>query len=116
MQNIEIDVDEAGALTTIALAGELDLATCPQVTEVTDAVQLCGRTLCIDLSGITFMGSTSLNMLLRLRMRAEAEGGALELAGLQHQAERVLVLTGARDLFRIRPRISAPAQVTSLCD
>ncbi|MFF7211803.1 STAS domain-containing protein [Streptomyces sp. NPDC008238] len=103
MQKIGIRVSEAPGLTTIELTGELDLETCPPVAEVTDAFQLRGRTLCIDLSEVTFMGSTFLNLLLRLRQRAEVEEGTLELTGLQHQAERVLALTGARPLFRIRP-------------
>ncbi|WP_431967940.1 STAS domain-containing protein [Actinacidiphila sp. bgisy160] len=101
--------------TTIALTGELDLETCPQVTAVTDALQLCGRTLRMDLSGVTFIGSTSLNMLLSLRLRAEVEEGTLELAGLQPQAEHVLALTGTRELFRIRPS-DAPVAAGSVAD
>ncbi|MET9881154.1 STAS domain-containing protein [Actinacidiphila glaucinigra] len=102
MHNFDISVDETPQRTTITLTGELDLATCPHITEVTDAMDFRGRTLCLDLSDVTFIGSTTLNMLLRLRLRAEAEEGILELAGLQYQAERVLDLTGARELFRIR--------------
>ncbi|MDX3234210.1 STAS domain-containing protein [Streptomyces sp. ME03-5709C] len=109
MQSIGICVSEVPARTTIALTGELDLDTCPQVTAVTDAVRLRGRTLRVDLSGVTFIGSTSLNMLLSLHLRAETEGGALELTGLQHQAQRVLALTGTCELFRILPHVPQAA-------
>lgn len=112
-----INVSEVALQTTIALTGELDLETCPRVTAVTNGLRLQGRTLCVDLSGVTFIGSTSLNMLLSLRLRAEAEKGALELAGLRQQAERVLALTGTRDLFRILPRVPpvAPDGVVGAC-
>jgi anti-sigma B factor antagonist len=103
MHTIGLTISEDTTVTTIALTGELDLSTCPQVTAVTDGLRLGGRTLRMDLSGVTFIGSTSLNMLLSLRLRAEAEEGTLELTGLQHQAERVLALTGTRNLFRILP-------------
>ncbi|WP_431946777.1 STAS domain-containing protein [Actinacidiphila sp. bgisy167] len=103
MQNLGITVSEERKLTTIILTGELDLDTCPRVTAVTDTLPLGGRTLRVDLSDVTFIGSTSLNMLLSLRLRAEAEMGSLELTGLRHQAERVLALTGTRHLFRILP-------------
>ncbi|WP_406261900.1 STAS domain-containing protein [Actinacidiphila glaucinigra] len=75
MAALGINVSEAPPRTTIALTGELDLETCPQVTTVTDELRLRGTTLRVDLSGVTFIGSTSLNMLLSLRLRAEAEGG-----------------------------------------
>ncbi|MFE2538781.1 STAS domain-containing protein [Actinacidiphila glaucinigra] len=112
-----ISVSEVPLQTTIALTGEPDLETCPRVTAVTDGLRLQGRALCVDLSGVTFVGTTSLNMLPSLRPRAEAEKGALELAGLRQQAERVLALTGTRDLFRILPRVPpvAPDSVVGAC-
>ncbi|MGI5248468.1 STAS domain-containing protein [Actinacidiphila glaucinigra] len=117
MSALGINVSEAPSRTTIALTGELDPETCPQVTTVTDELRLRGTTLRVDLSGVTFIGSTSLNMLLSLRLRAEAEGGTLELTGLQHQAERVLALTGTRDLFRSLPSVPpvAPGVVGACC-
>ncbi|MFF7212927.1 STAS domain-containing protein [Streptomyces sp. NPDC008238] len=117
MRRAGISVREVSTRTTIRLTGELDLETCPGITAVTDALRLEGRTLRVDLTGVTFVGSTSLNMLLNLRLRAEAEKGALELTGLRHQAERVLDLTGTRDLFRIlhRAEPAAPDSAVGAC-
>lgn len=44
-----------------------------------DPLRLEGRTLRVDLSGVTFMDSTSLNMPLGRRLRAQAGRGTLEL-------------------------------------
>ncbi|MFG3310153.1 STAS domain-containing protein [Streptomyces wuyuanensis] len=91
----------------------MDLDTCPDVTRVTDALQLRGRTLTLDLAGVYFMDSMCLNMLLRLRQRADIEDGTLELCGLQDQPRRLLDLTGAAGLFSIFERCSPePVHVT----
>ncbi|MFG3479235.1 STAS domain-containing protein [Streptomyces sp. NPDC047980] len=107
MRTFHVSVDERPGRTVVTLAGELDVDTCPRVTRVTDTVPLPGRTLSLDLSGISFMDSSSLNMLLVLLRRAEAEKGALELCGVQDQARRLLELTGAGGLFNIRPALAA---------
>ncbi|RSS68504.1 STAS domain-containing protein [Streptomyces sp. WAC06614] len=88
--------------TVVTVTGELDLDTCPRVTEVTDAVPVSGRVLALDLSGVTFMDSTGLNMLLALRERVRSDGGRLELLGVRRQALHVMDLTGSRHLFTLR--------------
>ena len=91
--------------TVVAVAGELDLDTCAQVTNATDALPpLAGHVLVLDMSRLVFMDSTGLNVLLTLRARAQAEGGRLELIGVPRQALHVLDLTGTRDLFALHPR------------
>ncbi|MEU6867705.1 STAS domain-containing protein [Streptomyces sp. NPDC046876] len=89
--------------TVVTLAGEIDLDTSSQVTEATAALPLEGHVLVLDLSGVTFMDSTGLNLLLALRARAQAEGGRLELTGVPRQALHVLELTGTRHLFALHP-------------
>ncbi|MEU4131469.1 STAS domain-containing protein [Streptomyces wuyuanensis] len=106
MRTFHMSVTERPDRTVVTLTGELDCDTCPRVTRVTDTVSLTGRTLGLDLSGVYFMDSSSLNMLLALRLRAEAENGALELYGMQEQGRRLLQLTGAGVLFSVRPTLA----------
>ncbi|MFI1812322.1 STAS domain-containing protein [Streptomyces sp. NPDC020422] len=90
--------------TVVALVGELDLDTRDQVTNVTDALPpLSGQVLVLDLSRMTFMDSTGINLFLILRARAHNEGGRLELTDVPRQALQVMDLTGTRELFAIRP-------------
>ncbi|MBT1188048.1 STAS domain-containing protein [Streptomyces sp. CJ_13] len=93
----------------MSVTGELDINTCPRVTETTDALPLHGQTLLVHLSAVTFMDSAALNMLLRLRHRAHAEGGTLKLCGASDQTLQVLDITGTRSLFALSP---GPAQET----
>lgn len=107
MHTFDVGVATRPGGTVVTVAGDLDLATCPYVTRATDTIPLRGRTLTLELSAVTFMDSTGLNMLLGLRERARAEGGTLDLAGLPDQARKVLAHTGTGDLFTLRPGLAA---------
>ncbi|KOU34337.1 hypothetical protein ADK53_15200 [Streptomyces sp. WM6373] len=90
-------------VTVVTVTGELDMTTCPYVTRATDDLTLKGQILALDLSALTYMDSSGLNVLLTLRNRAHAEDGVLHLCGVPRQALRVLDLTGTRNLFTLRP-------------
>ncbi|MFE6127008.1 STAS domain-containing protein [Streptomyces sp. NPDC056437] len=107
MCDFNVHVTEHSDRTVVAVSGELDLATYPLVTEVTDNLTLQNSTLILDLSDVSFMDSTSLTMLLRLRERTHARDCALELHGLQDSVQRVLDITGASPLFLIHPARTA---------
>ncbi|MFJ6784427.1 STAS domain-containing protein [Streptomyces yangpuensis] len=88
--------------TILTVSGELDMDTAPLLTEWADAIDLHGQTLVLDLSHVTFIDSSGLNVLLALRRRVGLAGGTLELVGLCEQALHLLDLTGTRDLFTLR--------------
>nr|WSX53766.1 STAS domain-containing protein [Streptomyces sp. NBC_00974] len=102
--NVHVTVNAGRAVVTVT--GSLDMDTCPRVTATTDALTLHGQILTLDLSAVTFIDSSALNMLLNLRNRAHAEDGALELRGVPAQAMRVLDITGTRDLFALSPGLT----------
>ncbi|MER7625785.1 STAS domain-containing protein [Streptomyces sp. NPDC126503] len=85
--------------TLLTVSGEMDFDTCSQVEEVTAVLPVGNKTLHLDLSGVSFMDSSGLNTLLRLRRRIEDNGGRLVLTGLQDQPGQVLRLTDTYALF-----------------
>ena len=105
MADFNTHVSKFPGRSVITLVGELDFDTCPQVAQVTDVVIMRGRTVSLDLAGVSFMDASGLGLLQCLRRRASAEDGVLELCGLQAQPQRVLDLTGTRNEFRI---VTAP--------
>ncbi|MGW6877557.1 STAS domain-containing protein [Streptomyces xanthophaeus] len=104
--DVDVDVRMRPDCVVVTLAGELDLDTCSCVTEAVAALALEGRVLAVDLSALTFMDSMGLNVLLRLRERARAEGWSLELRGVPAQTLRVFDLTETRHLFIFTPRLA----------
>ncbi|MGW0286248.1 STAS domain-containing protein [Streptomyces sp. NPDC003236] len=94
MPSFDVRVSNQRNRTMITVAGELDFDTCPRITRVTDTVSIRDRVLCLDLAGVSFMDASGLGLLQSLLRDTEAEGGTLELSGLQDQPRRVLELTG----------------------
>ncbi|MFG3207152.1 STAS domain-containing protein [Streptomyces sp. NPDC048192] len=85
--------------TVITVQGEMDLQTCPQLARAAAVIPLRGTPLYLDVSGVPFMDSSGLNLLVSLRRRLDAEGSRLAITGLQSQPTRLLQLTGVYGLF-----------------
>ncbi|WP_326806013.1 STAS domain-containing protein [Streptomyces sp. NBC_01788] len=85
--------------TLITVTGEIDLQTGPKLAQAAFIIPLGGKPLHLDLSGVSFMDSSGLNLLVLLRRRLQAEGGRLAVTGLQPQPARLLEITETLDLF-----------------
>ncbi|MFI8194841.1 STAS domain-containing protein [Streptomyces sp. NPDC085946] len=99
MHNLTVTTHQHTDRTVLTVAGEMDLASCPALKEATLVIPLDGKTLHLEMSGVSFMDSSGLNLLIKLRRRLVAEGGQLLVTGLQHQPASVLRLTGADALL-----------------
>ncbi|MEU0009382.1 STAS domain-containing protein [Streptomyces sp. NPDC006314] len=93
MNDLTLTTQQHSDRTVITVAGEIDLASCPALEDATLVIPLDGKTLHLEMSGVSFMDSTGLNLLLKLRRRLLAEGGQLLITGLQTQTASVLRLT-----------------------
>jgi anti-anti-sigma factor len=79
----------------LTVSGELDLATVPQLkAEVQTALRTTQRLL-IDLSGLTFVDSSGLSLLIKLNERANSEGWTLRLTRPSGKTFSVFTITGA---------------------
>jgi len=87
----------------VSVVGELDLASTDEfLAEVNDAVG-DEQNLKLDLSGVTFMDSTGLGALIKVRNRLVDRGGALSFVAVSAAVERVLTLTGMAETFGLEP-------------
>jgi anti-anti-sigma factor len=84
----------------VALVGELDVTTVPDVHDVVrSAVEdNPGATVVVNLAAVTFLDSTCLNMFARVHQRAVEAGGRLRVAQPTAFARRVLDATGLGEL------------------
>lgn len=85
-----------GSVLTVAVAGEVDLATCPTVEDaINDAIAGDGVTsVQVDLSEVTFLDSSGIALLLRGRRNADGRGVAYRVTGARGITQEVLVITG----------------------
>jgi anti-anti-sigma factor len=109
--NNEFSVEERneGSAWILAARGELDLRTSPELEGRLDRVWASGAELVIlDLRQIEFMDSTGLRVLLGAHQRAQESSRRFALVRGADQVERVLTLTGVRDLLTI---VDAPEEL-----
>ena len=108
--HFDVHDTRAGDTTTIVCVGELDIATAPAVEKVVQDV-LGSRPLKmleLDWSGLTFMDSTGIRMLLTIVKRSAAQGVDL-LWRLSQPAQRALDAVGIHDgLLRQLGEIAGP--------
>ncbi|MFF9915368.1 STAS domain-containing protein [Streptomyces sp. NPDC013457] len=117
MNELTVTTRQNTDATVITVSGEIDLASCPALERVIHLTPADGAPLRLDMSEVTFMDSSGLNLLLRLHRRLQGEGSPLVLTGLQDRVLRVLELTGANAVLLPdepeaplpRPRSAPPA-------
>lgn len=78
----------------LTLGGELDLATVPRLQEQLDRAVRGRGAVVIDLSGLRFIDSSGLHMLVRAERQLHASGGQLVLVRGPRAVRRVFELTG----------------------
>jgi anti-sigma B factor antagonist len=116
VRDLHISTEEAGpGAAVIALAGEVDLHTCPEFKE--ELLRVIGdgaTTVVVDLTATTFIDSTALGVLLRGVERLRAEGGRLGVVCVDPSMKKIFEVTGLDRVFSIyRSREEALAQVLS---
>lgn len=101
---MEVSVTCEARHTRICLTGELDhhsakglLRRLDQEIERTLPTQLT-----LDFSGVTFMDSSGIALLIRARQRMQELGGTAEVCGAAAQARRVLGAAGLQRYLTIR--------------
>jgi anti-sigma B factor antagonist len=88
----------------VAVRGEVDAATAPFLQDSLDeAVRASAGPLVLDLSGVGFLDSSGINVLLRVRALLGREERVLALVCPPGPVRRVLQLAGIDDLFALYP-------------
>lgn len=106
---LNITVKEPGDDTLVVhLAGELDLVTTHSLQErLWPLLDQPYRAVLLDLSEITFLGSTGLADLVNARERASRSGIRLLLVATSRAVLRPLEATGLRSMFPIYSSVDA---------
>lgn len=96
-----------GDATTITVRGELDLSTSPDLAgALTDAAAASMGSVTLDLSGITFIDSSALRVLVQGGRDLKTGGTDLLIGGRSAVVSRVFAMTNldtASEAFRLLP-------------
>jgi anti-sigma B factor antagonist len=92
----------AGRAVVITVSGELDLASCPMLEQELDRALMADVALVVvDLSGLDFIDSTGIGLLVRAHKQAQDSGHELGLVQGGGQVQRLLSLTGLSDRLAV---------------
>ncbi|HYY33753.1 MAG TPA: STAS domain-containing protein [Gaiellaceae bacterium] len=103
MRELAISTEQVTPTTTVlALTGEIDLYTCPELKQELLRVIEEGATLVvIDLAGTTFIDSTGLGVLIRGVERLRMKDGRLAVVCADPNLIKIFEVTGLDRVFSI---------------
>ena len=105
---LTVDVRHQGSSAVVTPAGELDHHTADLLSEPLEQALADGFSrLVVDCAQLQFCDSTGLNVLLGARLKADAAGGGVHLAGMQPVVARVFEITGAGMVFTVHDDLDA---------
>jgi anti-sigma B factor antagonist len=116
VRELHISTEQTGpSAVVLALTGEIDLYTCPELKQELLRVIDDGATLVVvDLTGTTFIDSTGLGVLIRGIERLRTRDGLLAVVCVDPSVTKIFEVTGLDRIFSIyRSRDEALAQVPS---
>jgi anti-anti-sigma factor len=110
---IEIQQEQVGSVRVVDLIGRLDTETAVDVELALQDLLAAGeREFLIDLSGIGYVSSAGLRVLLSLAKQLDGGKGSLRLCGLNAAVSQVFDVAGFSKLFAIFPdRVAALPKV-----
>jgi anti-anti-sigma factor len=100
---MDVTVTVEGSNVRVSPVGELDAHNCGELGEAlrTAAKDTSGADAVVDASELSFIDSSAISELLRLREELAADGGSLKLVDVQPSVRRVLEITGLLDTFGV---------------
>lgn len=107
-QPISLDVRDIAAGVALVVTGEVDLVTTPPLRAcVEEQIGQRPDVLVLDLTGLSFLGSSGLAVLVEAREQCRDQGTTLRLVCTSREVLRPMEATGLTELFEIFPDFEA---------
>jgi anti-anti-sigma factor len=90
-----------GSAWSVAVRGEVDIATAPQLADtLNETIENGARLIIVRLDHVTFIDSSGLSVILKAADRVANEGGQLFVEGASAVVERILKVSGVLERLR----------------
>jgi anti-sigma B factor antagonist len=97
-----IESGRDGAIATVAVTGELDVATAPELIAAISALEPGYEELVVDLSACSFFASSGISILLDENARSAGAGFRLVVVKAPPDVQRIFDLTSLDGLITFR--------------
>jgi anti-sigma B factor antagonist len=107
-QEFRIEERTDGSIPVVAVSGEIDVATAPQLRECLHHVITEGNaTVALDLLGVSFLDSTALGVLVGGLKRCRELGGDMRIVVVDPRIIKIFEITGLTNVFNISETLQA---------
>lgn len=107
MEDFQIAWQARDDVCVIDIQGDLDIVTSRQLDDVLARTRKTFRRFVLDLSGVDFMDTSSLAVIVGHWKSLEEAGGSLALAGARYQSTKSLWITGLADRIPMHENVAA---------
>ena len=107
MDGLELSSEQRGGNFVVTVGGDLDIVTSPALDDCLTQARGDGNRVVLDLSGVDFMDTSALAVIVGHWKRLEAAGGSLALAGARYRYTKTLWITGLADRLTLYDNVDA---------
>jgi anti-sigma B factor antagonist len=101
--SFSVAVETGDGSTVVAVAGEVDVATAPELRDrLHEVISGDSPLLVVDLLGVTFIDSTALAVLIEALKQSDAKGATMRIVATEPRILKVFAITGLTEIFAIR--------------
>ncbi len=97
MEGLHLSSEDRGDSLIVVVRGDLDVVTGPQFDDFLTVARQQHDQIVLDLSGVDFMDTSSLAVIVGHWKALVAAGGTLALAGARYRCTKSLWITGLAD-------------------
>ena len=97
VEGASLSAESRGDTVIIAISGDLDIVTSPQLDECLTQAEADHNTIILDFGEVSFLDTSALAVIVGHWKKAEARGGALALANARYRYTKTLWITGLAD-------------------
>ena len=104
--SLTVQTEQRAGVVVVSVAGELDMATAPQLQDqISDLLERGQTRLVFDLAEVSFCDSTGLSVFVRAKNGADEVGGVVRLAAPQRGVLRILEVSGLVEVLHTYPSV-----------
>jgi anti-sigma B factor antagonist len=107
---LQVRSELRGGWTVVAVSGELDAETVPVLSDRLEAST--GAHVVVDLSGVPFMDTTGLSLMLDWHRRLDGSGGQFRMACMQPSVHKLFRLTELTEVMHIHDSVESATSTT----
>ena len=106
--DVSVHTEVHGDVVVVKVAGEIDVYTAASLREkLADLIDADHTDVVVDLTGVTFMDSTGLGVLVGALKKVRGYGGRLQLVIDQEKVIKVFRITALTQVFTIHETLEA---------